>query len=104
MSRCSQFSEQKVLTTQTHLVAEAAGCVKSHAGIKSARAFDAAVPLMFDNVHNLSHRVLLHLTAHVHLKVRLPCDLSRAGGVGTNCVCVHNPAVVELVKVEENEN
>lgn len=90
-------------TTRTHLIVEAAGCVEIHAGVESAGAHNAAVVMLMDNVHNLGHRVLVHLTAHFQLQVRLACNLSVVGGVRTEDVGVHNSAILKLFEVEDIE-
>lgn len=70
-----------------------------HEGGVSARARDAAVVPMFDAVHDLRHRVLLHSTAHQQLQVILTRNLPVGGGVGAKRVGVHRPAVLKLPKV-----
>lgn len=70
-----------------------------HAGGESACACDAAVITMFDEIHDLRYRVLIHFTAHKQLQMFLARDFPRGGGIGAKSVAVHHPAVLKLSKV-----
>lgn len=55
--------------------------------------------MVFDAVHDLRHRVLLHFAAHQELQVILARDLPGGGGEGAKGVGVHCLAALKLCKV-----
>lgn len=87
----------------SHLVVEVAVCVEAHAGVEPACACNAGVIIVTDDIQHLRYRVLLHSTGNIQPKVRLACDLSVIGGVGTETVGVHNSAILKLFQVEDIE-
>ena len=86
----------------THLLVETAGSVEMHAGVESARARNGTVAMVFGNVHNLRHRVLIHSTAHIQLEGSLTRDLPDVGPLATETVGINDPAILKLFKVKKD--